>query len=158
MAAAVGITRRDRVRATVVFRPGQHGVAGAGELGAIVRDDHDRLAPESDQRRQFAPPAVPIEVSGIAARRSHVTSSTIFRIRKRRPLDHWRTGRGQNLATRAFGRASTRIGARVPTARRRGRRLRKLRPSSPAACCRAVLRIFGLGREALLAIGTVNER
>jgi hypothetical protein len=36
----------------VVFKPGQHGVAG--ELGVVVRDDHARLAAAGDQRRQFA--------------------------------------------------------------------------------------------------------
>ena len=36
----------------VVLRPGQHDVAG--ELGAVVRDDHARLAATINQRRQFA--------------------------------------------------------------------------------------------------------
>jgi hypothetical protein len=36
----------------VVLRPAQHGVAG--ELGAVVRDDHARLAATIDQHRQLA--------------------------------------------------------------------------------------------------------
>ena len=36
----------------VVLRPGQHGVAG--ELGAVVRDDHAGLAATIDQCRQFS--------------------------------------------------------------------------------------------------------
>ena len=55
-----------------------------------------------------------IEVSGIAARHSRVTSSTILRIRKRRPQASWSWTKSSD-ATRAFGLASTRMGARVPT-------------------------------------------
>ena len=47
------LSRRNEVPGDlVVLRPGQHGVAG--ELGAVVRDDHARLAAPIDQRRQFA--------------------------------------------------------------------------------------------------------
>jgi hypothetical protein len=58
-----------------------------------------------------------IEVSGIAARhsRGHVIDDIQFRIRKRRPLANWPWTKSNDQ--RAFGRASTRIGARVPTAR-----------------------------------------
>src|SRR3954447_11199553 len=58
----------------------------------------------------------------MAARHSRVTSSTIFRTRKRRPLANWSWTKSSDH--RAFGRASTSIGARVPKARRRARRLR----------------------------------
>jgi mannose-1-phosphate guanylyltransferase/mannose-6-phosphate isomerase len=69
-----------------------------------------------------------IEVSGIAARHSRVTSSTMLRIRNRRPQANWSWTKSRDR--RALATASTRIGARVPTARRRVRRLRTVRPSS----------------------------
>lgn len=69
-----------------------------------------------------------IEVSGIAARHSRVTSSTTLRMRKRRPQANWSWTKSSDQ--RAFGLASTRIGARVPTARRRDRHLRTVSPSS----------------------------
>ena len=69
-----------------------------------------------------------IEVSGIAPRHSLVTSSTMLRTRKRRPLANWSWTKSSDQ--RAFGLASTRIGARVPTALRRARRLRTVSPSS----------------------------
>ena len=69
-----------------------------------------------------------IEVSGIAARHSRVTSSTIFRMRNRRPQASWSWTKSTDQ--RAFGLDSTRIGARDPTARLRARRLRTVRPSS----------------------------
>ncbi|QRG06810.1 helix-turn-helix domain containing protein [Xanthobacter dioxanivorans] len=68
------------------------------------------------------------EVSGIAARHSRVTSSTTLRIRNRRPQASWSCTKSKDQ--RALALASTRIGARAPTARRRPRRLRTLRPSS----------------------------
>ena len=58
-----------------------------------------------------------IEVSGIAARHSRVTSSTMLRMRKRRPPASWSWTKSRDQ--RALGLASTRIGARVPTALRR---------------------------------------
>ncbi len=69
-----------------------------------------------------------IDVSGIAARHSRVTSSTMFRMRNRRPLANWSWTKSSDQRALAF--ASTRIGARVPTARRRARRLRTVSPSS----------------------------
>jgi hypothetical protein len=57
----------------------QHRIAG--ELGAVVRDDHAKLAAAIDQRRQFALPAVPGSVLAIAARHSRALSLTIFRTR-----------------------------------------------------------------------------
>jgi len=63
-----------------------------------------------------------IDVSGMAARHSRVTSSTTFRMRNRRPQASWSWTKSSDQ--RALGRASTRIGARVPTALRRARRLR----------------------------------
>ena len=72
----------------VVVRPGEHGVRG--QLHSVVRDDHAWLAAAFDQRRQLARHAPPeIEVSGIAARHSRVTSSTMFRMRNRRPQASW---------------------------------------------------------------------
>ena len=69
-----------------------------------------------------------IEVSGIAARHSRVTSSTMFRMRNCRPQASWSWTKSRDQ--RALAAASTTIGARVPTARRRDRRLRTVRPSS----------------------------
>lgn len=47
------LARRNEVPVDLVLlRPGQHGIAG--ELGAVVGDDHARLAALIDQRRQFA--------------------------------------------------------------------------------------------------------
>jgi hypothetical protein len=68
-----------------------------------------------------------IEVSEIAARRSRVPSSTMFRMRNRRPQANWSWTKSTDQ--RALATASTRIGARVP-ARGRARRLRTVRPSS----------------------------
>ena len=69
-----------------------------------------------------------IEVSGIAARHSRVTSSTMFRMRSRRPQTSWSWTKSTDQ--RAFGLDSTGIGARDPTARLRACRLRTVRPSS----------------------------
>ena len=69
-----------------------------------------------------------IDVSGIAAKHSRVTSSTMFRMRNRRPQASWSWTKSRDQ--RALAAASTRIGARVPAARRRPRRLRTARPSS----------------------------
>src|SRR5277367_549561 len=69
-----------------------------------------------------------IEVSGIAARHCRVTSSTMLRIRNRRPKANWSWTKSRDQ--RALAAPSTTIGARVPTARRRDRRLRTVRPSS----------------------------
>src|SRR3954462_14114541 len=56
----------------VLLRPGQHGIAG--ELGAVVGDDHARLAALIDQRVSSRATRRPgIEVSGMAARHSRVT-------------------------------------------------------------------------------------
>lgn len=63
-----------------------------------------------------------IEVSGIAARHARVTSSTTLSTRKRWPLANWSWTKSSDQ--RALGRASTRIGARVPMALRRAFRLR----------------------------------
>ena len=69
-----------------------------------------------------------IDVSEIAAKHSRVMSSTMFRMRSRRPQASWSWTKSTDQ--RAFGLDSTRIGARDPSARRRARRLRTVRPSS----------------------------
>jgi hypothetical protein len=69
-----------------------------------------------------------IEVSGMAPRHCFVTSSTMLRMRKRRPPANWSWTK--SIDQRAFGFASTRIGARVSMALRRERRLRTESPSS----------------------------
>jgi hypothetical protein len=57
-----------------------------------------------------------IEVSGIAARHSRVTSSTMLRIRNRRPQANWSWTKSRNQWM--FAAASTGIGDRVPNVRR----------------------------------------
>lgn len=69
------------------------------------------------------------DVSGIAARHSRVTSSTTFRIRNRRPQARWSWTKSNGH--RALGRASTKIGARVPMASRRARECHELCVSGP---------------------------
>ena len=67
-----------------------------------------------------------IEVFGIAARHSRVTSSTILRIRNRLRHANWLCTKSRDQ--RAFAFASTGIGARVPTALRRAFRSRSESP------------------------------
>lgn len=57
-----------------------------------------------------------------------LTSSTMLSTRNRLPQANWSWTKSR--LQRALGRASTRSGARVPTARRRARRLRTPSPSS----------------------------
>jgi hypothetical protein len=68
--------------------PGEHGIAG--ELGAMVGRDHSWLATlfrystiVVSSRANTRPE---IDVSGMAPRHSLVMSSTMLRLRKRRPL------------------------------------------------------------------------
>ena len=68
-----------------------------------------------------------IDVSVMAARHSRVTSSTMFSTRTC-PQANWSCKQSRNQ--RAFGLASTRIGAGVPTARHRAQRLRTVSASS----------------------------
>jgi hypothetical protein len=68
----------------VVVRPGQHGVRG--KFGAVVGDDYAGFAAALDQDSQLRATRCPeIDVSGMAVRHSRVTSSTMFRMRNRRP-------------------------------------------------------------------------
>jgi hypothetical protein len=70
-----------------------------------------------------------IEVSAIAARHSLVTSSTMLRIRKRRPQTIWSWTKSSDQ--REFGSAGRgSSGTRVPVARLRPRRRRTISPSS----------------------------
>jgi hypothetical protein len=69
-----------------------------------------------------------IDVSGTAAKHSRVTSSTMLRMRKRRPWASWSWTKSSDQ--RALALASTRIGVRVPIALRRALRLRTVSPSS----------------------------
>lgn len=55
-------------------------------------------------------------------------SSTMLSTRNRRPQANWSWTKSSDQ--RVLGRAATRIGARVPTARRRLRHLRTVSPSS----------------------------
>ena len=71
---------------------------------------------------------VEIEVSGIAARHSLVTSSMTFKMRKRRPEPNWSWTKPSDQ--HALGLASTRIGALMPMALLRPRRQRTDKPSS----------------------------
>src|SRR3984957_5004062 len=68
----------------VVLPPGEHGVRG--ELGPIVGHDHAGLPRRSIKTVSSRATRRPeIDVSGIAAKHSRVTSSTMFRMRNRRP-------------------------------------------------------------------------
>ena len=58
------------------------------------------------------------DVSGIAAKHSRVTSSTILKIRKRRPFANWSCAKSR--LQRAFARGAIRIGALFPTRARGG--------------------------------------
>src|SRR6204780_4393984 len=111
------LSRRDEMPdEPVVLRPGEHGVRG--ELGPIVRDDHAWPAAPFDQAVSSRATRRPeIEVSGIAARHSRVTSSTMLRIRNRRPQASWSWTKSTDQ--QAFGLDSTRIGGPDPTARLR---------------------------------------
>jgi len=81
----------------------------------MVGHDHFSLAASLDDCRQFADHAPPRDRRlRNGARHSLVTSSTMLRMRKRRPLANWSWTKSSDQ--RAFGLASTRIGARVPTA------------------------------------------
>ncbi len=87
----------------------------------MVGDDHARLAAAVDQLRQFTRDAEASvnEVSGIADRQLRVTSLTVLSTRQRRTQANWSCTKSSEQ--RAFGRVLTRIAARGPTTRRRGR-------------------------------------
>ena len=112
---------------SVVLRPAEYGVRG--ELGSIVGDDHAGLAAPLDQRRQLARHA-PAGDRGVGDRRQAFPRYVVDNVEDPEPSAQanwsWTKSRDQ----RALATASTRIGARVPTARRRARRLRTVRPSS----------------------------
>ena len=111
----------------VVLRPGEHGVRGKlGPLSETIMPGLPRRLINAVSSRATRRPE--IEVSGIAARHSRVTSSTMFKMRSRRPQASWSWTKSTDQ--RAFGLDSTRFGARDPTARLRARRLRTVRPSS----------------------------
>lgn len=62
----------------------------AGELGAVIADDHPRLSALCDHLGQLAHDTVPrIDVSGTAARHSLVTLSTTLSTRNRLPEAIW---------------------------------------------------------------------
>lgn len=69
-----------------------------------------------------------MEVAGIVAKHSRVTSSITLSTRKRWQLANWSWTKSSDH--RALARASTKIGARVPTALRRAFHLRTVNPSS----------------------------
>jgi hypothetical protein len=79
-----------------------------------------------------------IEVSGIAARHSLVTSSMTVSTRKRRPFASWSCTK--SVDQRLFGPAGLGIGVRATAIRRRDRRRRTLRftdqPSPRSRTCR----------------------
>lgn len=109
----------------VILRPGKDGIRG--QFGPVVGDNHAWLAPSLDKRRQFS--------------RDTATRDRCVRDRRqafaRHVFDHIEhaeaSAAGELIVDeiqRALAFASTRIGARVPTARRLAFRLRTERPSS----------------------------
>ncbi len=123
-----GLARRDVVPFdAMILRPGEDGVRG--ELRAVVGDDHARLAASGDQIRQLTSNAPTgyrrVRDRGQAFAR-HVVDD----------VEHSEASAAGELVVHEVQRparvrfASTRIGALVPTARRRARRLRTVRPSS----------------------------
>ena len=107
--------------------PGEHSVGGElGPWSETIRSGLPRQAMMAASSRATLRPE--IQVSAVAARHSLVTSSITLRMRKRRPFESWSWTKSTDQ--RAFGLASTRIGARMPVARLRPLRLRTVRPSS----------------------------
>lgn len=70
-------------RDLALLRPAQD--RHAGQLGAVVADHHRRPRPLGDRPVEFAPPAAPSEVSAISRTHLRVKSSTVEKMRNRRP-------------------------------------------------------------------------
>ena len=95
--------RRDEITDDpVVLRPGEHGVRGDSVPSSetIMPGLQDVLINAVSSHATRRPE---IEVSGIAARRSRVTSSTMFRMRSRLPQAGWSWTKSTDQ--RAFGLA-----------------------------------------------------
>lgn len=114
--------RRDVVPLDLmVFRPGKDGVRG--EFRAVVGDDHAGFATAFDQRCQLAGNTTAGD-RGAGDRRQAFARHVVD------DVEHAEGKLVMHKVQRALAFASTRIGARVPTARRRALRLRTERPSS----------------------------
>lgn len=99
-----------------------------GELGTAVAGPG--LDPDLPRlpRHSYAEWRPEIDMSGMARKHSLVRSSTMLKMRKRRPSANWSWTK--SIDQRALALASTGIGARVPTALRLVCRLRTDSPSS----------------------------
>lgn len=118
-------------RDEVPCNPARRGASTAFEVNSVPWSE--TISPGLPRRAinvvsSRATRAPEIDVSAMLAKHSRVTSSTTLKMRKRRPLLIWSCTKSTDQ--RALARASIRIGARVPAARRRARRLRTLKPSS----------------------------
>jgi len=99
------------------------------ELGAVVGDDPCRRAAVGDQFRQFTGNPTAGD-RGVRNRGQTFASHVVDDIEHTEAPAQANWSWTKSSDQRAFGFASTRIGARVPTARRLARRLRTVSPSS----------------------------
>ena len=112
---------------SVVLRPGEHSVRG--ELGPIVRDDHAWLAAPFDQRRQLARHALAGD-RGVGDRRQALSCHVVDDVEDPKSPTTGELVVNEIQRPAGIGGRIDEDGARVPTARRRDRRLRTVRPSS----------------------------
>jgi hypothetical protein len=112
----------------VILRPDEH----AFEVNSVPLSDTimPGLPRRSVSSRATRRPE--IDVSGIAAKQSRVTSSMMFRMRNRRPQASWSWTKSRDQW--ALAAASTRIGARAPIDRP-GARNTPIRSLSSADRC-----------------------
>lgn len=111
----------------MILRPGEDGIRG--ELGAVIGDDHSRLASLSNQTRQLSR-HTPARDRGVGDGRQALAGHVIDDVENPKAAAIGHLIVDESSDQRALALASTRIGARMPTARRLARRLRTVRPSS----------------------------
>ncbi len=111
----------------VVAAPGQHGVASV--FGAVIADDHARLAMPLDECGQLACHA-PARDRRVRDRTEALLRHIVDDVEDAEAAPVRELIVDEVRGPGAFGFASTRMGARVPTALRRVRRLRTESPSS----------------------------
>ena len=107
-----------------------------GQFCSIVGHDHARLSAPFDQDGQFARHPTPGN-RGVRYRGKTLAGHVIYDVQDAEPpsaaelvMHEPKVREAKSSDQRAFARASTKIGARVPMALRRARRLRTVRPSS----------------------------
>ena len=96
---------------TMILRPAQHRVRG--ELGAIVGNDHLRLAARADEHRQLAMQLVCPRLGVLGNCRQTYARHIIDNVEDAGSAGPGRTGHGRSRASSALTLASTRIGVRV---------------------------------------------